>query len=76
MILAIGATLLYRGIVDYKWIVIGLVLGTIIGIPAGARADDGSPATNGIEPTPSVRCAWRWSAPRNTICARLTSRSS
>jgi NAD(P) transhydrogenase subunit beta len=35
MILAIGATLLYRGIVDYKWIVIGLVLGTIIGIPLG-----------------------------------------
>ena len=35
MILAIGATLLYRGIVDYKWIVIGLTLGTIIGIPLG-----------------------------------------
>jgi len=35
MILAIGATLLYRGIVDYKWIVIGLVVGTIIGIPLG-----------------------------------------
>src|SRR5262249_10603512 len=35
MILAIGATLLYRGIVDYKWIVIGLALGTIIGIPLG-----------------------------------------
>ncbi len=35
MILAIGATLLYKGIVDYKWIVIGLVVGTIIGIPLG-----------------------------------------
>ena len=35
MILAIGATLLYRGIVDYKGIVIGLTLGTIIGIPLG-----------------------------------------
>jgi NAD(P) transhydrogenase subunit beta len=35
MILAIGATLLYRGIVDYKWIAIGLVLGVIIGVPLG-----------------------------------------
>ncbi len=35
MILAIGATLLYKGIVDYKWIVIGLVVGTIISIPLG-----------------------------------------
>jgi H+-translocating NAD(P) transhydrogenase subunit beta len=35
MALAIGGTLLHRGIVDYKWIVIALVLGTIIGIPLG-----------------------------------------
>src|SRR5689334_12853429 len=35
MILAIGATLLYRGIVDYKWIVVGLMVGTLIGIPLG-----------------------------------------
>ena len=27
MVLAIGGTLLYQGIVDYKWIVIALVLG-------------------------------------------------
>jgi NAD(P) transhydrogenase subunit beta len=35
MFLAIGGTLLERGIVDYHWIVIGLVLGAIIGVPLG-----------------------------------------
>jgi NAD(P) transhydrogenase subunit beta len=35
MLLAIAGTLLHRGIVDYKWILIALVLGTIIGIPLG-----------------------------------------
>src|SRR5215472_10964222 len=35
MLLAIAGTLLNRGIVDYKWIAIALVLGTIIGIPLG-----------------------------------------
>jgi NAD(P) transhydrogenase subunit beta len=35
MALAIAGTLLHRGIVDYKWIAIALVLGTIIGIPLG-----------------------------------------
>src|SRR6202790_1122532 len=35
MLLAIAGTLLHRGIVDYKWIFIALVLGTIIGIPLG-----------------------------------------
>ena len=35
MALAVGGTLLYRGIVDYKLIAIGLVVGTIIGVPLG-----------------------------------------
>src|ERR1700716_3708540 len=35
MVLAIAGTLLHRGIVDYKWIIIALVLGTGIGIPLG-----------------------------------------
>jgi NAD(P) transhydrogenase subunit beta len=35
MVLAIGGTLLYQGIVDYKWIVVALVLGSVIGIPLG-----------------------------------------
>jgi len=36
MVLAIGGTLLHHGIVDYKWIFVALVLGTIIGIPLGS----------------------------------------
>jgi NAD(P) transhydrogenase subunit beta len=35
MLLAIVGTLLYHGIVDYKWIAIALVLGAIIGVPLG-----------------------------------------
>src|SRR5437763_1026807 len=38
MLLAIAGTLLHRGIVEYKWIVIALVLGTIIGVPLGKVA--------------------------------------
>jgi NAD(P) transhydrogenase subunit beta len=38
MALAIAGTLLYKGIVDYKLVVIGLVLGVIIGIPLGKVA--------------------------------------
>jgi NAD(P) transhydrogenase subunit beta len=35
MFLAIAGTLLERGIVEYHWIAIGLVLGAIIGVPLG-----------------------------------------
>ena len=35
MVLAIGGTLLNQGIVDYKWIAVALMIGTIIGIPLG-----------------------------------------
>jgi NAD(P) transhydrogenase subunit beta len=35
MLLAIAGTLLTRGIVDYKWIAIALVIGSGIGIPLG-----------------------------------------
>ena len=38
MALAIAGTLLYRGIVDYKLVAIGLVLGAIIGVPLGRVA--------------------------------------
>jgi NAD(P) transhydrogenase subunit beta len=38
MALAICGTLLYRGIVDYKLVTIGLVLGAIIGVPLGKVA--------------------------------------
>jgi NAD(P) transhydrogenase subunit beta len=35
MLLAILGTLLHHGIVDYRWIAVGLVLGSIIGVPLG-----------------------------------------
>ncbi len=35
MLLAVTGTLLHHGIVEYRWIVIALVLGTIIGVPLG-----------------------------------------
>ena len=35
MVLAIGGTLLHHGIIEYRWILIALVLGTIIGVPLG-----------------------------------------
>src|SRR5271166_5859299 len=35
MVLAIGGTLLRHGLIDYKWIIIALVLGAGIGIPLG-----------------------------------------
>src|SRR5271165_1999344 len=35
MLLAIVGTLFHHGIVDFKWIAIALVLGTIIGVPLG-----------------------------------------
>ena len=35
MLLAVVGTLLHHGIVDYTWIAIALVLGTVIGIPLG-----------------------------------------
>jgi len=38
MVLAIGGTLLHHGIIEYKYIAIGLVLGSIIGVPLGRVA--------------------------------------
>jgi len=38
MLLAIVGTLLHHGIIDYRFIAIGLVLGTIIGVPLGKVA--------------------------------------
>jgi len=35
MVLAIAGTLLHHGIVDYRWIAIALVLGSILGVPLG-----------------------------------------
>ncbi len=38
MLLAIIGTLLHHGIVEYKWILIALAIGTIIGVPLGEVA--------------------------------------
>ncbi len=38
MFLAVVGTLLHQGIVEYKWIAIALVLGSIIGVPLGRVA--------------------------------------
>jgi len=38
MLLAIVGTLLHGGIVSYRWVAIGLVLGTMIGVPLGRVA--------------------------------------
>ena len=35
MAMAIGGTLLHHGIVDYRWIAIALVVGSLIGVPLG-----------------------------------------
>ena len=35
MALAIGGTLFERGIIDYQWVAVALVLGAIIGVPLG-----------------------------------------
>lgn len=37
MFLAVVGTLLHQDIVDYRWIVLGLAIGTIIGIPMGLK---------------------------------------
>ena len=72
MLLAICATLLHHGIVDYRTIAIGLVLGVIIGVPLG-RVHMTAVPSGRRSVTHSARSAWRWSARRNTICARRTS---
>jgi H+-translocating NAD(P) transhydrogenase subunit beta len=38
MVLAVAGTLLHHGILTYTWVVVGLVLGTIIGVPLGEVA--------------------------------------
>ena len=37
MLLAIVGTLMQHEIIDYRWIAVGLVVGTVIGIPLGTR---------------------------------------
>jgi len=50
MLLAIVGTLLHQGIVEYKWIFIALVLGTIIGVPLGEVAMTAVPQRTALKP--------------------------
>ena len=50
MVLAIGGTLLAPRIVDYRWIAIALVLGTIIGVPLGMVPMTAVPQRTALEP--------------------------
>ena len=59
MVLAIAGTLLSHDIVDYKWVAMALVLGSIIGVPLGM-----------VHMTAVPRFASLWSAPLNFICVR------
>ena len=74
MLLAIVGTLLHHGIVDYKWIAIALVLGTIIGVPLGKVQMTAVPQRTALSHAFGA-LASRWSAPRNFICARRTCRT-
>jgi NAD(P) transhydrogenase subunit beta len=37
MLIAVVSTLFHQEIIDYRWIIVGLVIGTIIGIPMGLK---------------------------------------
>ncbi len=50
MFLAIGGTLLNHNIIEYKWIAIALVLGSIIGVPLGMVHMTAVPAANRAQP--------------------------
>jgi len=56
MLLAIGGTLLHHGIVDYKWIAIALVLGTIIGVPLGKVAMTAVPQRTAVSHALGALC--------------------
>jgi len=56
MLLAIAGTLLHKGIVDYRWIAVGLVLGTIIGIPLGRVAMTAVPQRTALSHAAGALC--------------------
>src|SRR5258707_1455812 len=64
MLLAIAGTLLHHGIVEYKWIVIALVLGTIIGVPLGEVAMTAVPQRTAL------------SSPFGALCVTLVGTAS
>jgi NAD(P) transhydrogenase subunit beta len=70
MALAIGGTLLNRGIVDYKWILIALVLGSIIGVPLGKVHMTAVPQRTALSHAFGALCVTSF------ICVRRMSRDS
>jgi NAD(P) transhydrogenase subunit beta len=56
MLLAIAGTLLHKGIVDYRWIAVGLVLGTVIGIPLGRVAMTAVPQRTALSHAAGALC--------------------
>ena len=65
-------TFLHHGIVDYKWVIVGLVLGTGIGIPLGRVPNDSRTAANRAQPR--LRRVMRHASgySRISICKRQT----
>ena len=67
MLLAICGTLFHQGIVEYRWIAIALVLGSIIGVPLGMVQMTAVPQRT--RATPSARSVSRSLARRNTTAS-------
>jgi H+-translocating NAD(P) transhydrogenase subunit beta len=56
MILAIGGTLFERGIVDYQWVGVALVIGALIGIPLGLVQMTAAPQRTALSQTAGACC--------------------
>ena len=69
MLLAIIGTLLHQGIVEYEWIAIALVLGSIIGVPLGMVQMTAVPQRTALSHAFGALSS-RSSARRNIICRR------
>src|SRR5438045_9748082 len=69
MVLAIAGTLLHHGIVDYKWIVIALVLGTGIGIPHGFVQMTAVPQRTALIHAFGALCVSLVGTPRFELCS-------
>ena len=57
MAMAIGGTLLHHGIVDYRWIAIALVAGSLIGVPLGLVQMTAVPQRTALSHAFGAECA-------------------
>jgi len=62
MVLAIAGTLLHHGIVDYRWIAIALVLGSILGVPLGMVHMTAVPQRTALSHAFGALCVTLWHA--------------